>query len=166
LRIAPDRVVSIDYVIRLGDGRVVESSTNEGGAPLTYLHGRAQIVPGVERAIEGAESGEVIEVVVPPDDAFGEHDPRGVFLVPRSAFPRGEEVAAGMTYSANRPDGRPVLFRVLEAQDQTVLVDTNHPLAGELLHVWVAVRGVREATDDEKIEGRVQHAPPAVPPPS
>ena len=78
--------MSIDYVIRLLDGSVVETSTGDGGAPLTYLHGRSQIVPGVERAIEGADIGEVVEVMVPPSEGFGDHDPTGVFMVPRAAF--------------------------------------------------------------------------------
>jgi FKBP-type peptidyl-prolyl cis-trans isomerase SlyD len=157
-------VVSIDYVIRLMDGREVESSAD--GSPLTYLHGRSQIVPGVERAIEGAESGEVVEVMVPPGEAFGDRDPKGVFLVPRGSFPPEEEVEQGMTFVATRPDGKTVIFRVVEAYGGTVLVDTNHPLAGEALYVRVAVRGVREATADEKRAGRVTHEPPQVSPPS
>jgi FKBP-type peptidyl-prolyl cis-trans isomerase SlyD len=164
VKIVKDRVVSIDYSIRLADGRVVESSTVDGGSPLTYLHGRSQIVPGVERAIDGADIGTVVEVEVPPNEGFGDRDPNGVFLVPRAAFPMDEQVGPGMTFSATRPDGRAILFRVLEAQRDTVLVDTNHPLAGETLHVWVAVRSVREATPEELRRGKVTfEQPPAVP---
>ena len=166
MKITRDRVVSIDYTIRLGDGSVVESTTREGSGPLTYLHGRAQIVPGVERAIEGAAVGEVVEVVVQPHDAFGDRDPAGVFLVPRGAFPAEDGVEMGSTYSATRPDGRSVLFRVVGLQGDTVLIDTNHPLAGQTLHVWVAVRQVRDATDEEKIFGRPLEERPAPAPPS
>jgi FKBP-type peptidyl-prolyl cis-trans isomerase SlyD len=164
VKIERDRVVSIEYTIRLADGTVVESSTGDGGEPLTYMHGRAQIVPGVEQAIEGAETGAEVEVVVPPDGGFGTRDPDGVFLVPRAAFPADEAIDAGVTYSATRPDGRAVLFRVLETRRDTVLVDTNHPLAGETLHVWIAVRHVRDATDEEKLRGapiaRMAQSPP------
>ncbi len=152
MRIAKDRVVSIDYIIRVDDGEVVESSTE--GPPLTYLHGRAQIVAGVEKAIEGAESGEVREVIIGPKDGFGERDPGAVFRVPRRAFPSGEEVETGMTFTATRLDGQTVLFRVLEADREMVLIDTNHPLAGRLLRVWVAVRTVRAATSEELLWGR------------
>lgn len=147
-------MVAIDYVIRLVDGTVVESTATGDGRPLTYLHGRAQIVPGIESALEGAERGAALDLVVPPEDGFGEHDPEGVFAVPRSAFPPEESIEVGATYSAARPDGRTVLFRVLEAQRQMILIDTNHPLAGETLHVYVAVREVREATGEELRRGR------------
>src|SRR5260370_34733291 len=104
VRIVSDRVVSIDYTIRLKGGQMGETSV--GSEPITYLHGRRQIVPGVEQAIEGLESGAVLEIVVPPEKAYGERDPEGVFLVPREAFPPGEQVAPGMMFSASRPDGK------------------------------------------------------------
>src|SRR5439155_25995619 len=99
----------MDYTIRLGNGRVVESSI--GQEPLTYLHGRRQIVPGVEKAIDGLESGALLEVVVPPGEAYGDRDPAGVFVVPRAAFPAGEEVGSGMMSSASSPDGNSITFR-------------------------------------------------------
>ena len=154
MKIAANRVVAIDYTIRLEDGRVVES-TIDGGRPLVYLHGRSQIVPGVERGIEGAEPGEVLELEVSPEDAYGDRDPRGVFVVPRAAFPTGEDVAPGMTFSATRTDGKQLMFHVVEASGELVVIDTNHPLAGERLLVSVAVRGVRHATSEEMVVGRV-----------
>ena len=152
MKISKDRVVCMDYTIRLGNGRVVESSV--GQEPLTYLHGRRQIVPGVERAIEGLESGALLEVVVPPSEAYGDRDPSGVFVVPRAAFPTGEEIGPGMMFSASRPDGKSITFRVVEANDELVLVDTNHPLAGETLHISIHVHSVRSATTDELFSGR------------
>jgi FKBP-type peptidyl-prolyl cis-trans isomerase SlyD len=142
----------MDYTIRLSNGRLVETSV--GHEPLTYLHGRRQIVPGVEKAVEGLEPGSLLEVVVAPDEAYGDRDPAGVFVVPRAAFPTGEEVAPGMMFSASRPDGKAVTFRVIEANDQLVLVDTNHPLAGETLHISIHVHTVRSATTDELYSGR------------
>jgi FKBP-type peptidyl-prolyl cis-trans isomerase SlyD len=154
VRISKDRVVCMDYTIRLVNGQVVETSV--GQEPLTYLHGRRQIVPGVERAVEGLESGTLLEVVVPPDEAYGDRDPAGVFVVPRSAFPTGEEVGPGMMFSASRPDGKSITFRVIEANDDLVLVDTNHPLAGETLHISIHVHHVRSATEDELYSGRAE----------
>lgn len=151
MKIDKDRVVCIDYTIRLASGQVVETSV--GAEPLTYLHGRRQIVPGVERAVEGLEPGASLEIVVPPDEAYGDRDPAGVFVVPRAAFPPEEQVSPGMMFSAHRPDGRSLTFRVVEANDELVLVDTNHPLAGETLHVSVVVHKVRVATDDELTHG-------------
>jgi FKBP-type peptidyl-prolyl cis-trans isomerase SlyD len=154
VKIAKDRVVCMDYTIRLSSGQTVETSV--GGEPLTYLHGRRQIVPGVEHAVEGLEPGATLEIVVPPPDAYGYRDPAGVFVVPRGAFPDGEDVGPGMMFSAHRPDGRTLTFRVIEANDELVLVDTNHPLAGETLFISLLVHTVRSATDDEISEGRAR----------
>jgi len=152
VKISKDRVVCMDYTIRLATGRTVESSV--GQEPLTYMHGRRQIVPGVEKAIEGLEEGALLEVVVPPGEAYGERDPAGVFVVPRNAFPTGEDVGPGMMFSASRPDGKSITFRVIEANEELVLVDTNHPLAGETLHISIHVHHVRSATADELFTGR------------
>jgi FKBP-type peptidyl-prolyl cis-trans isomerase SlyD len=154
VRIKKDCVVCIDYTIRLSTGKVVETSI--GGEPLTYLQGRRQIVPGVENAVDGLEAGALLEVIVPPSEAYGDRDPAGVFVVPRSAFPDGEEIGPGMMFAASRPDGKSITFRVLEANPQLVLVDTNHPLAGETLHISIHVHSVRKATRDELFAGRVQ----------
>lgn len=160
MNISKDRVVCMDYTIRLANGRVVESSV--GQEPLTYMHGRRQIVPGVEKAIEGLEEGALLEIVVPPAEAYGERDPAGVFVVPRAAFPTGEDVGPGMMFSASRPDGKSITFRVIEANEELVLVDTNHPLAGETLHISIHVHHVRSPTTDELFSGRaeVDHAQP------
>ena len=158
MKIAKDRIVCIDYTIRLASGKTVETSV--GQEPLTYIHGRRQIVPGVERAVEGLEAGSLLETVVAPADAYGERDPQGVFVVPRSAFPAGEDVGAGMMFSAARPDGKHVTFRVLQAEEDLVLVDTNHPLAGETLYISIRIHTVRCATLDEIYAGRVLEPAP------
>jgi FKBP-type peptidyl-prolyl cis-trans isomerase SlyD len=163
MKVARDRVVSIDYTIRLEGGEVVETST--GSAPLRYLHGHEQIVPGVEQAIDGSEAGEEMEIELGPGDGYGDRDPAGVFLVPRASFPSDEPIATGMTFSALRPDGETILFRVVRTDRELVLVDTNHPLAGRTLSVWVAVREVREATTDELFHGHV-HLEDELHPPS
>jgi FKBP-type peptidyl-prolyl cis-trans isomerase SlyD len=154
VRVERDRVVAIDYTLRRRGGEVIESSL--GGAPLRYLHGRAQLVPGIERAIDGAQEGDELELELDPDSGYGKRDPEGVFLVPRAAFPEDEPIRIGSAYSALRPDGEPVLFRVVRFDRDTVLVDTNHPLAGEWVRVWIAVREVRDATTQELFHGFVK----------
>lgn len=162
MKIGKDCVVCMDYTIRLANGEVVETSV--GAEPLLYLHGRRQIVPGVERAVDGLEAGNSLEIVVPPNEAYGDRDPAGVFVVPRAAFPHEEKVAPGMMFSAHRPDGKSLTFRVVEANDDVVLVDTNHPLAGETLHITVLVHEVRGATAQELLDGKPardsEQAPP------
>jgi FKBP-type peptidyl-prolyl cis-trans isomerase SlyD len=156
MKIANGHVVGIDYSLHLGDGRVVDASAPE--EPLTYLHGEGQIVPGLETALEGLDVGERKQVVVAPGEGYGEHDPRGVQEVPRTAFPPGFEPKVGMELTAEGPNGEAVPFAIREVRLESVLIDLNHPLAGKTLHFDVTVREVREATDEERDHGHA-HGP-------
>jgi FKBP-type peptidyl-prolyl cis-trans isomerase SlyD len=156
MKVGSGAVVSVDYRLHLGDGEVVDES--EPGKPLHYLHGGGQIVPGLEKELEGLSTGDSRKVVVPPKEGYGEHDPRGVQQVPRSAFPSGQQVEAGMEFLAQSDDGQPVPVSVREVRGDTVLIDINHPLAGKTLHFDVTVRGVRPATQEELQHGHI-HGP-------
>jgi FKBP-type peptidyl-prolyl cis-trans isomerase SlyD len=145
----------MDYTIRLESGKVVESSV--GSEPLSYLQGRRQIVPGVERAVEGLDEGAIVRVVVPPEEAYGSRNPAGIFLVAKSGFPDDEQPGPGMTFSARRRDGTSFTFRVVDVDGEMVLIDTNHPLAGETLHVTIKVHRVRAATAEEIVTGKVKN---------
>jgi FKBP-type peptidyl-prolyl cis-trans isomerase SlyD len=148
LKIAKDTVVLIEYTIRNAEGRILDTSVGRG--PLEYLHGYAQIVPGVERAVEGLAPGSSVDVELPPDEGYGDRDPEAVIVIPRRLFPDGDDMSAGTMFRAFRPDGRPVIFSVLEVLDDAVVVDANHPLAGQHLRVRVEVLSVRWATEEER----------------
>ncbi len=156
MKIEKGSVVGIDYKLHLGDGQVVDAS--EPGEPLTYLHGEGQIVPGLERALEGMESGQSKQVVVDPAEGYGDHDPRGLQEVPKSAFPEGFAPSPGMQLTAEGPGGEVVPFSVREVKPESVVIDLNHPLAGRTLHFDVTVRDVRAATADELEHGHA-HGP-------
>ncbi len=156
MKVEKGNVVKIDYRLHLGDGEVVDAS--EPGEPMSYLHGQGQIVPGLERAIEGMSVGESKQVVVPPEDGYGSRDPRGIQEVPRDAFPPGLDPQVGMQLAAQGPHGEPVPFLVKELKEGTVVVDLNHPLAGHTLHFDVTVRDVRTATAEEVQHGHT-HGP-------
>jgi FKBP-type peptidyl-prolyl cis-trans isomerase SlyD len=149
-------VVSLDYELHLGDGRVVDASTPD--TPLAYIHGEGQIVPGLERALEGLSPGDARQVVVEPQEGYGEHDARGIQEVPRDAFPAGFELQVGMELAAQSEDGETVPFVVREVKPESVIIDMNHPLAGKTLHFAVKVREVRAATAEELEHGHV-HGP-------
>jgi len=156
MKIVDGTVVGIDYALHLGDGKVVDAS--EPGEPLVYLHGGGQIVPGLEAALEGLGAGDKKQVVVAPGEGYGPRDPRGVQEVPRSAFPPDFEPQAGMELTAESDNGEPVPFVVKELRPDSVVIDLNHPLAGETLHFEVTVREVRAATEDEKAHGHAHGA--------
>ncbi|HYO55381.1 peptidylprolyl isomerase [Archangium sp.] len=156
MEIAKDRVVSIDYRLHLGDGRIVDES--DPGDPLAYLHGYEEIVPGLEKALEGRKAGESLKVQVSPEEGYGEYDPDGVEEVPREDFPLDLELEAGSIVSATDEEGDDVDFLVKEVRPKTVVVDFNHPLAGKTLHFEVTVREVRAATPEELEHGHA-HGP-------
>ena len=156
MKVADGKVVGLEYRLHLGDGKVVDQSSAE--EPLEDLHGGGQIVPGLEQAIEGMSQGESKKVVVASKDGYGEHDARGVQEVPRSSFPNGVDLAAGMQFFADTGDGERVPVTVKEVKPEVVVVDLNHPLAGKDLHFDVTVKSVREASAEEKQHGHA-HGP-------
>jgi FKBP-type peptidyl-prolyl cis-trans isomerase SlyD len=156
MQIAKDSVVSIDYRLHLGDGKLVDES--DPGDPLVYLQGYEEIVPGLEKALEGKKAGDTLKVQVSPEDGYGEYDPDGVEEVPREDFPPDMELEEGGIVSATDDDGDEVDFLVKELRPKTVVVDFNHPLAGKTLHFEVTVREVRAATAEELEHGHA-HGP-------
>jgi FKBP-type peptidyl-prolyl cis-trans isomerase SlyD len=151
LAIAPDTVVTLSYVLFDEHGTPVDDSADgdANGEPLTYVHGYAQIVPGLERQIEGLHAGDKRAFSLVPDEAFGERDEDAVFEVDKSDFPDAGTVAVGDEFMADGPDGEPIAMRVLEVRSDGFLVDANHPLAGRTLRVEVAVSAVRAASEAE-----------------
>ncbi|MCC5842335.1 MAG: peptidylprolyl isomerase [Opitutales bacterium] len=152
MEIAKDCVVSMDYRLTGGDGKVLDESAE--GQPLVYLHGHGNIIPGLESALDGRSSGESLNVRVAPADAYGELDPRLVQEVERSMFPAGAPLEVGMRFHAGTPQG-PRVVRITAIGDKTVKVDANHELAGETLDFAVTIRDVRAATADEIAHGHV-----------
>jgi FKBP-type peptidyl-prolyl cis-trans isomerase SlyD len=155
-KVGKGSVVSLDYELHLGDGKVVDASSP--GQPLSYIHGEGQIVPGLERELEGMATGDSKQVVVPPGEGYGEHDPRGVQEVPLNAFPADVRLEPGMELAAQGENGETVPFVVREVKPGTVVIDMNHPLAGRTLHFAVKVKDIRAATAEELEHGHV-HGP-------
>ena len=156
MKISADKVVSIDYTLKDDDGDVVDSS--EGQQPLQYLHGHGQIVPGLERELEGRENGDAFQVKVPPAQGYGDHDPEKVIHVPRSDLPADLDPQPGMRLVAEGPNDEQVPLWIVEVSAGDVTMDANHPLAGQTLHFDIQIRDVRDATDEEKTHGHA-HEP-------
>jgi FKBP-type peptidyl-prolyl cis-trans isomerase SlyD len=146
-------VVSLNYSLSDDEGAILD--TNEDCGPLTYLHGFDNIIPGLERELEGAEQGFKNTIVVEPVDAYGELDPEAIFTVSRADFPEDMVITEGMQVVGDTPNG-PVSLVVTEVRDDEVMVDANHPLAGKRLHFSVEVLAVRAATDAELTLGHPQ----------
>lgn len=152
MEIANNTVVSIDYTLTGDDGQVIDSS--EGREPLQYLHGHQNIIPGLEKAIEGKTQGEKLSVTVDPEEGYGPYRDELVQDVPKEAFDGVDKVEPGMTFRAESNAG-PMTVTVKEVGEETVTVDGNHMLAGQNLNFDVDIKDVREATEDEISQGTV-----------
>jgi FKBP-type peptidyl-prolyl cis-trans isomerase SlyD len=151
LTVADDVVVSLDYTLRLDDGEVAD--TSEGGEPLEFLQGQGQIVPGLEQALYGMNVGDQKDVVVAPANGYGEEDPDAYEMVDRDVFPPDLDLKPGMGIRMRDSSGEALIAYVEEIQPDGVLLDLNHPLAGETLHFQVKIAGLRAATIEEMAHG-------------
>jgi peptidylprolyl isomerase len=120
-------VVRIHYTAKLVDGTEFDSSA--GQAPLEFQVGAGQVVPGLDRQMDGMVVGEKSTVTVPAEEGYGLRDEARVQTVPRSAVPAGTVV--GSRLQATTVDGRKIPLTVVQLDDEQVTVDANHPLAGQ-----------------------------------
>lgn len=150
MKVTNDKVVEIEYILRV-DGEVVDQS--EEGEPLVYLHGHNNIIPGLERALDGKQVGDSFQVTVPPEEGYGERDEENVQVLPREDFE--DDVEVGASYFAQSEDGSITPLTVVEVMSDGVRVDFNPPLAGETLDFQVTVRGIRDAAPEEIEHGHV-----------
>lgn len=151
MKVANNCVVAIHYTLTNDDG--VELDSSAGQDPLVYLHGAGNIIPGLETALEGRTEGEDVQVTLQPEEAYGEFNPDLVQMVPHEAFEGIDDVQVGMQFQASGPNGEQLRVTVQELLNDGVLVNANHPLAGQVLNFAVNIADVREATAEEVEHG-------------
>ena len=152
MKVAKDLVVSLAYQVRTEDGVLVDESP--ASAPLDYLHGRGALISGLESALDGRTAGDVFDVDVGANDAYGQYDENLVQRVPKDVFVGVDELEVGMRFLADTDMG-PVPVEITGIEGDEVIVDGNHMLAGQNLKFHVEVIGVREATAEELEHGHV-----------
>jgi FKBP-type peptidyl-prolyl cis-trans isomerase SlyD len=155
MQIAANKVVTINYTLTDDQGQVIDSS--EGREPLAYLQGASNIIPGLEKALEGKSTGDSLKVSVAPNEGYGERSDELVQEVPRNLFENADSIEPGMQFQAQSEAG-PQLVTVVGVGDESVTIDANHPLAGTTLNFDVEVVDVRDATAEEAEHGHV-HGP-------
>jgi FKBP-type peptidyl-prolyl cis-trans isomerase SlyD len=155
VEIAADKVVLIHYTLKDDNGAVLDSSA--GGEPLAYIQGHGNLVPGLEKALEGKADGNTLAVTVAPADGYGIREPDLVQRVPKRSLQGAGEVKKGMQFQARTDDGIRV-FTVTAVAGDMITLDGNHPLADQTLHFDVEVVSVREATAEELEHGHVHGA--------
>lgn len=129
--------VHFHYTGTLKDGSVFDSS--DGREPLSFTLGSGQIIPGLDAAINGMTVGEAKTVTIPSDQAYGPYDDTARQAIPRDQIPPHIPVEAGTMLQMQTPDGQAIPVTVAEADDEQVVLDANHPLAGQDLTFAVEI---------------------------
>ena len=144
MRIGRGTVVVLTYELLGEAGEVLESSAEEG--ELRYRHGSGELFPALEQALEGHAAGERVRLELAPEDGFGPHEPEGIVSVPRAEIPAEAELAVGdfvpLTIETDSGETVELDARIVSFDEQEVILDTNHPLAGKRVTFDVAIVSV------------------------
>jgi FKBP-type peptidyl-prolyl cis-trans isomerase SlyD len=155
-RVGDGKVVIIHFTLTREDGKIVEST--RGKAPLAYLHGKNNIIGGMERALADQPQGAHLEVDIPPSEAFGDKKGTGAQPVPRRELPKDLELFVGRPLDVEGSDGQSVRLWVTRIQGAKVWLDVDHPLAGQTLRFDVEILHVRDAYPEELEHGHAHGA--------
>ncbi|MGI2218738.1 peptidylprolyl isomerase [Shewanella baltica] len=152
MKITQHSAVTIHYRLSDQEGRLLEDSFDS--EPMLYLHGTENLIPGLEAALDGKTKGEKLDVTISAEEAYGPYHDGLRQAVPLEAFGDIEDIVPGMRFIAETEMGqRPV--QVMEVKDDVVIVDGNHPLAGQSLNFSVEIVDVRKASAEEIAHGHI-----------
>ncbi len=145
MQITMNTVVTMTYEIKDTDGNILES----GSERVSYLHGGYDnIFPKIEEAMHGKKIGDTLELGLEPSDAFGEYDAELVQIEPKSAFPKAE-LKVGMQFEGDDNSGEIIVYTVTDITEDKVVVDGNHPWAGEKIFFKAEIKDIRLANEKE-----------------
>lgn len=150
--VANDVIVAMAYKLSV-DGEEVDSADESN--PLEFIQGCHNIITGLENQLYGMKIGEQKQVVVAPEDGYGEIDPEALVDIARSEFPQDIPLEVGVDLDIRDEDGDILTATIIEVGKTTVKLDFNHPLAGETLHFDIKVVGLRTPSEEELNHGHV-----------
>jgi FKBP-type peptidyl-prolyl cis-trans isomerase SlyD len=151
-QVKKDKVVSMAYKLTV-DGEVLDEAGDQDA--IQFLQGHRNIIPGLERELEGMQVGQSKQVTVKPADGYGEIDKEQVQDISLEEFPEGIVPEIGMELEIKDEDQNEMYGRVLAIKSDSVTMDFNHPLAGKTLNFDVKIVAVREPTSEEMSHGHV-----------
>jgi len=152
LKVEKDLVISMDYELKV-ENSVIDYS--EEGDPIIFLQGHGNIIPGLEKAIQGMKIGDSKEVFVKAAEAYGEFDPENFTEVPRTEFPEEIPLEIGTEIGVNDENGEELSAYIEEVDVDKITLNFNHPLAGKDLEFKVKIVDIREATAEELEHGHI-----------
>ena len=155
MKITANKYVAVTYDLHVGDGderELMEKATAD--RPLKFVFGTGMMIPAFETALDGLEIGSTFDFSITPENAYGEYSEDNVLELPKNIFEvdgkfDAEMVKEGNTLPMMDSNGNRLMGSVLEVKPDVVVMDFNHPLAGETLHFKGTVLEVHEATADE-----------------
>jgi len=125
--------VKVHYTGTLNDGNKFDSS-HDRGTPLNFEVGTGQMIEGFDSAVMGMETGDTKKVNLKPAQAYGEVNPKALTEVPTDSFPTDFKPKVDEMVQGSTIDGKPVIAKVKELKESTIVLDLNHPLAGQELN--------------------------------
>jgi len=161
LTIDDNRVVSMHYQLNNGFGELIDSS--QGDIPMVYMHNTNALLPSLERELTGHRAGDHVAVTIYPEDGYGYADEELIAEWPREPIEKTQELVLGMRFKALTKDGDSQMVTLVEIRDDTVVLDANHPLAGQVLNFTIAIVSVREPTATEVEQGFASGSHPEKP---
>jgi FKBP-type peptidyl-prolyl cis-trans isomerase SlyD len=152
MKITDNKVVVLHYAVSDSEDTLIDSSYDH--SPLAVIQGSHYLIPGLEAALVDHEAGDKFEVEVSADNAYGQREDGFVQTVPKDMFAGIEDLEVGSQLRATTDDGEQTVI-VIDAQEDEITVDGNHPLAGIDLKFDVEILEVRDATEEELAHGHV-----------
>ena len=149
-KVQDNLIVTLDYTLIVED-EILESTTEEG--PITFIQGIGQIIPGLENALYGMKVGEKKNIVIEPDQAYGDYDEESTEVVQKDEFSEEIPLDVGTFLDLEDDEGEILSAQVIADDGDTVTLDFNHPLAGKILTFEITLSGLREATPEELEHG-------------
>lgn len=152
------QVVGFHFTLKDQSGSVLEDAHNRQGDPLFILMGAGAVLPALERHLGKMHVGETKEVIIPPEQSYGEVDPSLRLKLPRSKFPENTSLQEGVVFQGGEEDGWPIIYRIVKIEGKDIYADANHELAGVTLHYDLELIEKRDATIEEISHGHA-HGP-------
>lgn len=151
MKISENQFVSLAYELQV-DGKVVDSANSE--QPLSFIFGMGMLLPAFEAQIEGKVEGDTFEFTLTPTEGYGEVNPEAVVELPINIFMVDGVVAENLLTVGNvlpmgDSQGNRMMGTIKEVKDEVVLMDFNHPMAGQTLNFSGSIIGVRPSTEED-----------------
>lgn len=134
-------IVAVEYIGTLDNDEIFDSSESQGG-PLEFTVGGGQVLQGFEEAVVGMEIGDKKTIRLEPSEGYGEYSKNLVETIPRDSIPNNERLTEETMLLVSLPDGAKMPASITAITEDTVTLDMNHPLAGEVLHFEITVVGI------------------------